>query len=572
MDRLIEENRLLRETIEHTPYPYGVFDQQNRLVAYSRAYALTHPELKAALSETKGGERASYEWLMRRVWRGQVPDEQLEAAVAERVEALRKSDGTPTDQYYPELGWLRIMKYKMPSGSIAGIAVDITELKQKELELRKAREQAEESERLRSEFLANMSHEIRTPMNGVIGMADLLQHTQLDEKQQMFVDTIIRSGKDLVRIIDDVLDLARIEAVGLDLDPNPFDPAEAVEDIATLLSGKAAEKGLELGVKFAAPMPKKVIGDAARFRQVLTNLIGNAIKFTSFGHVLTKVSPQIPSTDQFGRILDLKIEIEDTGLGIHPEVRETIFNKFSQVRRPLIPKGGGTGLGLSITRAIVDQMGGEIGVESDGITGSTFWFRVELPILETEDTGASESPAHLVAAKVLIVGDTAMNRTILAEQMVAWGCEPITLTSATDALQILMGARDATTDIDLVIIDGDLLEMPGEELLRQIRIQTGSNFLPVIMLSSVQQPDITERLSHLGLYAVLTKPPRSNRLREVVLSAVLTHHESRYRRRLAEAIRNLAAAGKDDLAVANGVVPPNSDLSRLAAARWTDDE
>lgn len=520
IERLIEENRLLRETIEHTPYPYGVFDGNDRLVAYSNAYALTHPELKAALSETKDGDRASYGWLMRRVLYGQVPDDQLDASVAKRVEDLHKSDGTPRDMYYPELGWLRIMKYRMPSGAIAGIAVDITELKERESELRQARELAEESERLRSEFLANMSHEIRTPMNGVLGMADLLRRTGLDEQQQMFVDTIVKSGKDLVRIIDDVLDLARIEAVGLDLDPRPFDPTEAVEDVATLLAGKAAEKGLELAVRFAGPLPKQVIGDAARFRQILTNLIGNAIKFTDKGHVLVRVLPHPTDCTRSGGTVELKVEVEDTGIGIASDRRDSIFAKFAQVRPGDRERRGGTGLGLSITKAIVDQMGGEVGFESEGEGGSTFWFRIELPIQDGVRHSANDPSPHSAAARVLIVGDIAINQAILAEQMIAWNCEPIALNSATHALQYLKESRDCGADIDLVIIDDDLPEMPGEELLRQVRIQMGNNGLPVILLSSVDRPDSTERLSHLGLFAVLTKPPRTRRLRDVVLSAV----------------------------------------------------
>ena len=531
-EMLIEENRLLREAIEHTPYPHAVFDQMGRLIAHSRAFSLTHPDLKEALSETKEGDQVSYEWLLRRALRGQMPEEELDVAVAQRV-----SQGIPSDQYYPELGWLRIIRYGMPCGTTAGIAVDITEIKDKEQELHRAREMAEESERQRSEFLANMSHEIRTPMNGVLGMANLLQHTQLDEKQQMLVDTIARSGKDLVRIIDDVLDIARIEAVGLELNSNPFDPSEAVEDVAALLAGKAAEKGLELCITFSGCMPKQVIGDAARFRQVLINLIGNAIKFTESGHVLVRVLPLAPEIKQINRTVDLKVEIEDTGIGISDEVRGSIFQKFARAGELTEQRSTGTGLGLSITKAIIDQMGGEIGVDSDSDSGSTFWFRIELPIIGPKSVVKPKKVSQFTTVRVLIVGDAAVNQTILAEQMMAWGCEPITLISAADALQILKNVGADSSGIDLVIIDGDLPEMPGDELLRQIRIQTGNTCLPVIMLSSVQQPDLTERLSHLGLYAVLIKPPRSNHLREAVLSAVMKRHEDMYRQNLENAPR-----------------------------------
>ena len=517
IQQLIVENQLLHEAIRHTPVPYGVYDNQGVLVAYSNAYTQTHPDLSAAIADAGG--TVTYAYLMQRVLRGQVPDADLDQAVVDRVDALYQSDGTPQDRYYPELGWQRILRYRLPSGAVGGLAFDITELKDLEQDLRQAQAVAEESERLRTEFLANMSHEIRTPMNGVLGMAELLRHTDLDERQQLFADTIVRSGQDLLRIINDVLDVAKIEAGGLELDPAPFDPTEAIEDVSTLMSGKAAEKDLQLAVEFIGPMPACLIGDGARLRQIVTNLVGNAIKFTEKGYVLIRAGTSVCARNGGQPTTELTIEVEDTGVGIPADQQDLIFQKFKQADIDAPQRQEGTGLGLPIARALVSLMGGDIEVTSAQGQGSTFRLCIELPLGDA-DKSLKPLNCDVSGARILIVDDNAINRRILSEQMRIWNFQPVVTDNGPEALEFISKAWQDGTAFDLAIIDHRMPDMPGEELLRQIRLLPDYAGLPVVMLTSIDTPDTTRRLAHLGLTACLTKPPRSTQLYDTIVRAM----------------------------------------------------
>ncbi|RVD69359.1 hybrid sensor histidine kinase/response regulator, partial [Mesorhizobium sp. M4A.F.Ca.ET.029.04.2.1] len=233
---------------------------------------------------------------------------------------------------------------------------------------------AEAADRAKSEFLANMSHEIRTPMNGVLGMAELLAKTELTTRQKTFTDVIVKSGNALLTIINDILDFSKINAGQMMLDPAPFRLSEAVEDVATLVSARVAEKNIELIVRVDPRLPSFVVGDAGRFRQIVTNLVGNAVKFTEKGHVLVDVGGEV--TDG---VVQLKVRVEDTGIGIPAEKLQSVFEKFAQVDGSSTRRHEGTGLGLAIAARLVDLMGGKIGVESEIGRGSVFWFAVPLP-------------------------------------------------------------------------------------------------------------------------------------------------------------------------------------------------
>ena len=257
---------------------------------------------------------------------------------------------------------------------LLGSTIDVTELKQREKELREAQSKAVLADRAKSEFLANMSHEIRTPMNGVLGMAELLAKSDLDPKQKTFTEIIVKSGNALLTIINDILDFSKIDAGQLVLDPAPFKLAEAIEDVATLISTRAKEKDLELIVRIQPGLHDLYVGDVGRLRQIITNLIGNAVKFTESGHVLVDVSGE-----PLGGSTRLRVSVTDTGIGIPADKLALVFEKFSQVDASSTRRHEGTGLGLAITSRLVALMGGDIGVESTEGEGSTFWFTVTLP-------------------------------------------------------------------------------------------------------------------------------------------------------------------------------------------------
>jgi signal transduction histidine kinase len=277
-----------------------------------------------------------------------------------------------------------------------------------------ARVKAESADRAKSEFLANMSHEIRTPMNGVLGMAELLIRTDLDTRQRTFADVILKSGNALLTIINDILDFSKIDAGQLSLDPAPFRLGEAIEDVATLVSTRVAEKDLELIVRVDPELPACVVGDVGRIRQIVTNLVGNGVKFTEKGHVLVDVSGHIQDGTAH-----ITIRVEDSGIGIPDKMLEKVFEKFSQVDSSSTRRHEGTGLGLAIASRLVYLMGGEMGVQSEFGRGSTFWFTIPLTVYEDVEP-AKPVPFDVSGARVLVIDDNRINRDILLEQLRSW--------------------------------------------------------------------------------------------------------------------------------------------------------
>ncbi|RUY40663.1 response regulator [Mesorhizobium sp. M7A.F.Ca.US.001.04.1.1] len=373
---------------------------------------------------------------------------------------------------------------------------------------------AEAADRAKSEFLANMSHEIRTPMNGVLGMAELLAKTDLTPRQKTFTDVIVKSGNALLTIINDILDFSKINAGQLTLDPAPFRLSEAVEDVATLVSARVAEKNLELIVRVDPRLPAHVVGDAGRFRQIITNLLGNAVKFTEKGHVLIDVGGEIVND-----VVQLKIRVEDTGIGIPAEKLQNVFEKFAQVDGSSTRRHEGTGLGLAIAARLVDLMAGKIGVESEIDRGSVFWFAVPLP---AHQAAARDEivPVDVTGARVLVIDDNPVNREILLEQLRSWSFDCAAAESGAVGLAFLDRAFQLGAAVDCIILDYQMPGMNGADVARAIASDSRLSSIPVVLLTSVDQVDFGKMIIDFGIAAHLTKPARSAVLLGTVISVV----------------------------------------------------
>lgn len=373
---------------------------------------------------------------------------------------------------------------------------------------------AEAADRAKSEFLANMSHEIRTPMNGVLGMAELLARTDLTPRQKTFTEVIVKSGNALLTIINDVLDFSKINAGQLTLDPAPFHLGEAVEDVATLISARVAEKNLELIVRIDPRLPSHVTGDVGRFRQIITNMLGNAVKFTERGHVLVDVTGELVD-----ETVALSIRVEDTGIGIPADKLQNVFEKFAQVDGSSTRRHEGTGLGLAIAARLVDLMGGRIGVESELGKGSVFWFTAMLPVYEAQQA-SSVVPVDVTGARVLVIDDNPVNREILLEQLKSWGFDCAAAESGAIGLAFLDRAAQLDASVDCVILDYQMPGMNGADVAKAIAADSRISSIPVVLLTSVDQIDFSRMVLDFGISAHLTKPARSAVLLGTVIAAV----------------------------------------------------
>ncbi len=497
------QKRYFEALVHNSPVAIVVLDRQSNILAcnpaFEQLYGYEEREIRGQnldaliTDERTRGEASTYS---RQV---------LEGGTVHGVGQRVRRDGSLVEV---EIFGVPIMVDDEMVGAL-GMYHDITDLVA-------ARRAAESADRAKSEFLANMSHEIRTPMNGVIGMIELALGTELTPEQREYLHTARESAEALLSLLNDILDFSKIEAGRLDLEVIDFDLRTTVEGVAQTLARKAEDKGLEMACLVYHNVPAAVRGDPGRLRQVLVNLVGNAVKFTEKGEVVIRVAV----VEETASDVLVRFTVSDTGIGIPPERQRAIFDRFVQADGSTTRRYGGTGLGLAISRQLVEMMGGEMGVESEVGRGSTFWFTARFEKQPLPDAPPMVVPVNLQGVHILAVDDNATNRTILTKMLYGFGCRPHVVSGGGEALNALRQAHENADPFELVLLDMQMPGMDGVRTLREIKRDPQVGDVPVVILTSMGQRGDAARLKELGAAGYLLKPVRQQQLFDALMAVI----------------------------------------------------
>jgi two-component system, sensor histidine kinase and response regulator len=507
---LVATNSNLRELIKSSPVTIVAYDLEGIVQSWNpaaeRLFGWTEQEaIGRHLPFVPPDKTDEFHDRIQRILNG----EELSGEGVRRV----KKDGSPVE--------LSISTAPLRDGqgttiALMSVVTDITERKRVEEEVQKAKAAAEASNLAKSEFLANMSHEIRTPMNGVIGMTELALNTDLTLQQREYLGMVKSSGDALMTVINDILDFSKIEAGKLELDPIEFKIRDTIEDTARMLALRAHQKGLELVVDVRPGVPEMLIGDPVRLRQILFNLLGNAVKFTERGEVILRVE----AVEKTRNCVPLQFSVRDTGIGIPADRQKLVFEAFTQADNSMTRKYGGTGLGLTITSRLVSLMGGRIWVESEPGKGSVFHFTGNFGLGRAAIQAAPQELVDIRNLPVLVVDDNQTNRRILNEILLSWELKPTMAESGQEALAILEHAQKSGTPFPLVLSDLQMPGMDGFSLAERISHNPDLAGVTIIMLTSAGERGDGARCRELGVKAYLHKPVRQSDLRQAILSGM----------------------------------------------------
>lgn len=499
LERLRKESFLLRTLLDHSPDAIYFKDADGQFLGVSQAAAKFFGE--SSRLDVEGKSDFDY-----------FPAEDAKEYKADE-QALMASGESLIGKEEPEVSadgrevWFSTTKQPLldADGKVIGtfgISRDITRQKRAEIA-------AEAASQAKSEFLANMSHEIRTPMNGIIGATELMLKSELNSHQLEYTNMVNRSADTLLRLLNDILDFSKIEAGKLDLEDYPFGLRDSLADTLKLLATRAAGKDLELAYHISDEVPDGLVGDPGRVRQIVINLVGNAIKFTHEGEIVVGVRMHERGDDEVALLFD----VTDTGIGIPEDKVDAIFEEFGQADSSTTREFGGTGLGLTISQRLVEMMGGKIWVESEEGRGSSFKFTLRFGVSRDAESMTLKSPPSLRCLKVLVVDDNATNRRICEEMLRSWDFDPVVRESAAAGLDRLEGSEP---DFRLIVLDAMMPHMDGFEMAEKVRLIPGYERIPIIMLTSADHPEHIRKARFAGIDKCLIKPVKQSELFDAI--------------------------------------------------------